>query len=119
MTNTRLTDPEVLEARYPIRLVQFSLRRGSGGAGQWRGGDGVIRTIEFLESVELSLLTSRRGRYAPFGLAGGLAAKIGSNTLITAAGVRSALEACCQLTVNRGDQLEIQTPGGGGYGIPS
>ena len=65
MTNTRLTDPEILESRYPVRLLQFGLRSGSGGAGCWRGGDGIVREFEFLEAVELSLLTSRRGELHP------------------------------------------------------
>ncbi len=119
MTNTRLTDPEVLEARYPVRLVAFSLRPGSGGAGRWPGGDGAVRCIEFLQAVEVSLLTSRRDQFAPFGLQGGSAGQLGCNTLITATGERQLLAGCCQLQVAAGQRLEIQTPGGGGFGAQS
>ncbi len=118
MTNTRLTDPEVLEARYPIRLQRFGLRTGSGGRGRWNGGEGVIRVLEFLESVEVSLLTSRRGPYAPFGLDGGQAGVLGYNTLVKTDGARVRLPGCCQLHVASGERLEIETPGGGGWGCP-
>ncbi len=116
MTNTRLTDPEVLESRYPVRLIKFGLRRGSGGAGMWTGGDGVVRVIEFLEPVELSLLTSRRGPFQPFGLCGGGAGALGHNTLIKLDGRRLTLGSSCQVSVQTGERLEIQTPGGGGFG---
>jgi 5-oxoprolinase (ATP-hydrolysing) len=116
MTNTRLTDPEILEARYPVRLLQFGLRTDSGGAGRWRGGDGIVREFEFLEPVELSLLTSRRGPYAPYGASGGQPGKIGCNTLIRGSGERESLSNCCHLHLQAGDRLEIQTPGGGGFG---
>ncbi len=116
MTNTRLTDPEVLEARYPVRLQHFGLRAGSGGHGRWRGGDGVKRVLLFLEPVELSLLTSRRGPYAPFGLDGGQAGSLGYNTLVRIDGTRLSLAGCCQVAVASGEQLEILTPGGGGFG---
>lgn len=117
MTNTRLTDPEVLESRYPVRLVRFGLRVGSGGAGRQRGGDGVVREIEFLEPVTVSLLTSRRDQYAPFGLEGGRAGQTGQNALITSEG-RRLLPGCCEFDAQIGDRLEIQTPGGGGFGSP-
>ncbi len=81
MTNTRLTDPEVLERRYPVRMRTFSIRRGSGGAGRCRGGDGVIRRIEFLKPLEVSILSQRRGPYAPYGLQGGQPGAFGRNTL--------------------------------------
>lgn len=116
MTNTRLTDPEVLEARYPVRLQGFGLRTASGGAGCWHGGDGVYRTIEFLQDVDLSLLTSRRGVHRPFGLAGGEPGQAGHNLLRRGDGQSMELPACCQLQVKAGDQLTLQTPGGGGYG---
>lgn len=116
MTNTRLTDPEVLEAKYPARLVQFGLRRGSGGSGKWPGGDGVIRTIEFLEPVEVSLLTSRRGPQRPYGLAGGQPGTAGTNTRIGCDGQRGELPAACHVALGAGEAIEIQTPGGGGYG---
>ena len=118
MTNTRLTDPEVLELRYPVRLQQFGLRKGSGGSGRWNGGEGVIRVLEFLEPVELSLLTSRRGPYAPFGLDGGQAGSLGYNTLVKTDGSRVSLAGCCQTKIDCGEQLEIKTPGGGGFGSP-
>lgn len=119
MTNTRLTDPEVLEARYPVRLIAFGLRVGSGGAGRWPGGEGVVRCIEFLQAAEVSLLTSRRGQFAPFGLQGGSVGQLGCNTLIAADGKRQVLEGCCQFQIAAGQRLEIQTPGGGGFGAQS
>jgi 5-oxoprolinase (ATP-hydrolysing) len=83
MTNTRLTDPEVLESRYPLRLIRFQIRSGSGGAGKHRGGDGVIREIEFLEPLEVSIISQRRSR-APYGLLGGEPGAAGRNTLLRA-----------------------------------
>ncbi|MCA9192356.1 MAG: hydantoinase B/oxoprolinase family protein [Planctomycetales bacterium] len=119
MTNTRLTDPEILESRYPTRLKSFEIRRGSGGSGMHHGGDGVIRLIEFLEPVSLSILSSRRGTYLPYGLHGGHAGAAGRNRLIRVSGDIVDLGGCCQLQVNSGDCIEIQTPGGGGYGKPN
>jgi 5-oxoprolinase (ATP-hydrolysing) len=116
MTNTRLTDPEILESRYPIRLLQFGLRAGSGGVGRWRGGDGILREFEFLEAVELSLLTSRRGKYSPYGIAGGLPGSGGRNTLLKSTGERVELDNCCHLELVAHDRLLIETPGGGGFG---
>jgi 5-oxoprolinase (ATP-hydrolysing) len=116
MTNTRLTDPEVLEQRYPVRLHEFSIRRGSGGSGAHRGGDGVVRRIEFLRELEVSILSQRRGPYAPYGLAGGAAGALGCNTLVHADGTREALASQAQFTAQPGDQLIIETPGGGGCG---
>jgi 5-oxoprolinase (ATP-hydrolysing) len=116
MTNTRLTDPEILEQRYPVRLHEFRIRRGSGGAGRHRGGDGVVRRIEFLRSLILSLLTQRRGAYPPFGLEGGQAGSIGRNTLIRAKGSEERLAGQAQLVVAPGDTLIVETPGGGGWG---
>ncbi len=118
MTNTRLTDPEILEARYPARLLHFGLRRGSGGAGQYRGGDGVVRRIQFLEPVSLSLLTSRRGNYRPYGMAGGQPGASGINTRIDCSGQRHQLPSACYLELQAGESIELQTPGGGGYGEP-
>lgn len=117
MTNTRLTDPEVIERRYPVRLHEFSIRRGSGGEGQKRGGDGIMRRIEFLKPLTVSLLTERRGDYAPFGLDGGGAGRIGINRLRRAGedGVET-LPGKVQLDVQTGDELTIETPGGGGFG---
>jgi 5-oxoprolinase (ATP-hydrolysing) len=117
MTNTRLTDPEVLEARYPVRLRRFAIRRGSGGAGHQRGGDGVVREIEFLEPLEISLLTQRRAR-PPYGIAGGRSGANGRNSLIRADGSEEQLGSSASVVAQPGDVLRIETPGGGGYGKP-
>jgi 5-oxoprolinase (ATP-hydrolysing) len=116
MTNTRLTDPEVLEARCPVRLHEFSIRRGSGGAGTHRGGDGTRRIIEFLKPLTLSILSQRRGLYPPYGLAGGQPGALGKNTLTRADGRIETLPHAAQVEVQPGDILTIETPGGGGYG---
>jgi len=117
MTNTRLTDAEVIERRYPVRLHEFSIRRGSGGAGQHRGGDGIVRRIEFLKPLTVSLLTQRRGDYAPFGLAGGNNGAIGHNTLQRAGSHEAEhLAGRARVDINVGDVLTIETPGGGGWG---
>ncbi len=119
MTNTRLTDPEVIERRYPVRLHEFSIRRGSGGAGRHRGGDGIIRRIEFLRKLQVSLLTERRGPYPPFGLQGGEPGKLGVNSRQRAGREESEnLGGKVQLEVARGDILTIESPGGGGFGDP-
>src|SRR5690606_18186525 len=110
MTNTRITDPEILEARYPVRLVRFELRRGSGGSGRWRGGDGLVREIEALRPLDAAILSERRSR-APYGLQGGSAAATGRNLLNG-----QLLPAKCRLRLEPGDRLRIETPGGGGYG---
>ncbi|HVT27368.1 MAG TPA: hydantoinase B/oxoprolinase family protein [Lacipirellulaceae bacterium] len=116
MTNTRLTDPEILERRYPVRVREFSIRRGSGGAGRHRGGDGAVRRLEFLRPLTLSLLTERRGPHPPYGMAGGKAGAIGVNRLVRANGDVMELKGIAQLHVGPGDILVIETPGGGGYG---
>jgi len=116
MTNTRLTDPEVLEQRYPVRLREFAIRRGSGGRGTHRGGDGVVRKIEFLRQLNVSLLTQRRGPYPPYGLVGGEPGALGHNTLIRADGTIEELPAAAHFTAAAGDVLTIETPGGGGWG---
>jgi 5-oxoprolinase (ATP-hydrolysing) len=116
MTNTRLTDPEVLERRYPVRLRSFAIRRGSGGGGAKRGGEGVVRQIEFLKPLEVSILSQRRGAYPPYGLQGGKSGAIGRNTLHRADGTREQLSGCAQFRVRPGDVLVIETPGGGGFG---
>jgi len=114
MTNTRITDPEVLENRYPVVLERFALRRGSGGAGRHRGGDGLVRRIRFLTPMRVSLLTERR-RFAPGGLDGGEAGARGENLLIR--GEETVpLAGKASLEVEAGDVLEIRTPGGGGCG---
>jgi 5-oxoprolinase (ATP-hydrolysing) len=117
MTNTRLTDAEIIERRYPVRVHEFSIRRGSGGAGRHRGGDGITRRIEFLKPLTVSLLTERRGEYAPFGLEDGEAGAIGRNTLQRAGATASEdVGGKVQIEVSVGDMLTIQTPGGGGFG---
>jgi len=117
MTNTRLTDPEVLERRYPVRLERFAIRRGSGGAGRRRGGDGTVREIEFLAPLDVSILSERRGPYPPYGLLGGAAGAVGRNWLLRV-GVAEPEElgAKTAFRVAAGDRLIIETPGGGGYG---
>lgn len=116
MTNTRLTDPEVFERRYPVRLLAFSIRRGSGGAGQHRGGDGVVRRIQFLRPLDLSILSQRRGAYAPYGQHGGQPGKVGVNRLIRQDGSEEWLSSSAQRRVEAGDVMHIETPGGGGWG---
>ena len=117
MTNTRLTDAEVIERRYPVRLHEFSIRRGSGGAGEHRGGDGIVRRIEFLKPLTVSLLTQRRGEYAPFGLNGGSDGAIGHNTVQRAGSDHAEhLAGRARVDINAGDVLTIETPGGGGWG---
>ncbi len=119
MTNTRLTDPEILERRYPVRLWEFAIRRGSGGAGGQPGGDGAVRRIEFLEPLDVSLVTSRRGPYRPYALHGGEPGALGRNTLLRADGSREPLPSQAQFRVMPGDQLLLETPGGGGWGAPA
>ena len=118
MTNTRLTDVEVIERRYPVRVHEFSIRKGSGGAGQHHGGDGIVRKLEFLRPLNVSLLTERRGPFPPFGLNAGQPGALGRNTL-TKADTKTIVElgGKAQLTVAAGDLLTIETPGGGGYGF--
>ena len=116
MTNTRLTDPEVLELRCPVRVRAFAIRGGSGGAGAKRGGDGVIRRLEFLKPLEVSILSQRRGPYAPYGLEGGEPGALGRNTLVRADGTTEQLAGLAQFQAQAGDVLTIETPGGGGFG---
>jgi 5-oxoprolinase (ATP-hydrolysing) len=117
MTNTRLTDPEVLERRFPVRLLEFSIRRGSGGAGQHRGGDGVVRKIEFLKPLTVSIVSQRRGPYPPYGLDGGEPGAVGKNTLTRARGTIEQLGPSAQFSVQPGDVLAVETPGGGGWNM--
>ena len=115
MTNTRITDVEVLEGRFPVRLERFCLRRGSGGAGQWRGGDGIIREIAFLRPLSLSIVSQHR-RERPFGVAGGEPGALGEQELVRSDGTRERLEGIDEREVGRGDRLIVRTPGGGGWG---
>jgi 5-oxoprolinase (ATP-hydrolysing) len=117
MTNSRMTDPEVLEQRFPVLVESFSIRRGSGGAGRWRGGDGAIRKLSFREAVEASVLSNHRA-VPPFGLEGGAPGAVGVNRLERANGETQMLEATASVQLQRGDALIIETPGGGGYGQP-
>jgi len=117
MTNSRLTDPEVLEWRYPVLLENFEIRRGSGGDGRWRGGDGTLRRLRFLEPAVAAILSERR-RSAPHGMAGGEPGRPGHNWAQRADGRVVELEGCDQIEMNSGDCFVIETPGGGGYGKP-
>jgi len=116
MTNTRLTDAEVMERRYPIRVRRFAIREGSGGAGAHRGGDGIIRELEFLEPLSVAMLSERRGPAAPFGLEGGDSGALGSNRLHAADGTERDLGGKFRIDIAAGDTLVIETPGGGGFG---
>ena len=119
MTNTRLTDPEILEHRYPVLLEQFAIRQGSGGAGLHQGGDGVIRKLRFLKPMSVAMISQRRGEYHPFGLEGGEPGELGQNVLIPAEeSTPSLLPGCFQLQAKTNDTLIIKTPGGGGFGSP-
>jgi 5-oxoprolinase (ATP-hydrolysing) len=115
MTNSRLTDPEVLEWRFPVLLESFAIRRGSGGAGRWRGGDGGTRRVRFLERMTASILSGHR-RIPPHGLAGGAAGECGRNWVERADGTRVALGGADKAEVGPGDVFVIETPGGGGFG---
>jgi 5-oxoprolinase (ATP-hydrolysing) len=115
MTNSRLTDPEILERRFPVRVEQFTVREGSGGDGAQRGGDGAIRHVRFLAPMEAALLSSRRS-HSPQGICGGKAALPGRQRLRTAGGAVRELTGCFSISVRPGDVVEIETPGGGGFG---
>ena len=117
MTNTRLTDPEILERLHPIRLRRFEIRQESGGHGERRGGNGVVRTIEFLEPVAVSMLSQRRGKYHPYGVNGGDPGLTGENIFTPAGSTMSELlSGSFQKQTQPGDVLTIKTPGGGGFG---
>jgi 5-oxoprolinase (ATP-hydrolysing) len=115
MTNSRLTDPEVLEWRYPVRLESYEIRRGSGGAGRWRGGDGGTRRLRFLEPMTVTTLSGHR-RVPAFGLAGGSPGAPGGNWVEHPDGSVTAMEGCDSVELTAGDVFVIETPGGGGYG---
>ena len=115
MTNSRLTDPEILETRFPVRLETFAIRRGSGGAGAHHGGDGVVRRVRFLEPVTAGMLANRRD-VPPFGLAGGTNGATGRNWVERADGSREDFGATATVMLAAGDVFVIETPGGGGFG---
>lgn len=117
MTNSRLTDPEVLETRFPVIVERFGVRRGSGGAGVHKGGDGAVRRVRFREAMQAAILSNRR-KIAPFGLNGGASGKPGINRVERAGGAVDTLTATDKTHVNAGDVFVIETPGGGGYGAP-
>jgi 5-oxoprolinase (ATP-hydrolysing) len=115
MTNTRLTDPEILEFRYPVLLEDFHIRVGSGGKGKWHAGDGIRRTIRFLEKMECTVLSGHR-RVRPFGLAGGEAGQVGENWARRKDGTMEKLKGCDETVIDAGEAIIIQTPTAGGYG---
>ena len=117
MTNTRITDPEILERRYPVLLREFSVRPGSGGDGLFRGGDGLVREIEFLRPLWVAVLSERRV-FAPFGLEGGLPGARGINLFVTRAGRVMNLGGKNEILASCGDRIRVETPGGGGFGDP-
>jgi 5-oxoprolinase (ATP-hydrolysing) len=118
MTNTRITDPEELEFRYPVRLWTFAVRRGSGGAGRYRGGDGIVREMEFLEGMNITIISQHR-KEAPYGMYGGESGKVGGQFVIREDNQKEALRHIDQVRVDAGDRLRIETPGGGGWGHSS
>lgn len=116
MTNTRITDPEILERQYPVLIREFALRRNSGGNGRFRGGDGLIREMEFLEPLDAAILSERRV-FPPYGLEGGDPGKCGANFFIRKYGQEVDMGGKCEIKAEPGDRIRILTPGGGGYGL--
>jgi len=116
MTNSRITDPEILEMRFPVSLEQFKIRTSSGGSGKHKGGNGLIRRIRFLNEMTVSILSNNRIN-TPFGIHGGSPGTAGENRLISIDDGWKELPSSCELTVNAGEAIEIRTPGGGGYGF--
>jgi 5-oxoprolinase (ATP-hydrolysing) len=117
MTNSRLTDPEVLEWRFPVRVESYQVRPGSGGRGTWHGGNGGIRRIEFLEPMTAAIVSNNR-LVPPFGAAGGEPGRCGANYVLRADGSREDLAFVSSVEMNPGDVFVIETPGGGGFGPP-
>ncbi|MGB9131431.1 MAG: hydantoinase B/oxoprolinase family protein, partial [Methanosarcina sp.] len=115
MTNSRITDPEILETRFPVLLEEFSILQGSGGDGKFRGGNGVVRKIRFLKDMNAAILSSHR-KLPPFGLHGGMPGKCGKNKLIRSDGSVTEVEGQAEVKLKSGDIFVIETPGGGGYG---
>ncbi|MEM9270474.1 MAG: hydantoinase B/oxoprolinase family protein, partial [Pseudomonadota bacterium] len=118
MTNTRMTDPEVLEARFPVRVLQFAIREGSGGRGVWTGGDGIVREVEFLAPMTATVLTSRR-KHGAFGLNGGGQGAVGRNAVRRVDGITQELQGNDHVEMVPGDVFVLETPGGGGCGTES
>ena len=115
MTNSRLTDPEILEWRYPVRVDEHSIRKGSGGAGKWQGGNGATRKIRFLEPMTAAILAGHR-RVPPFGMDGGSAGGLGANWVERVDGSRTPLGFSDETEMQAGDVFVLETPGGGGFG---
>ncbi|HWR25282.1 MAG TPA: hydantoinase B/oxoprolinase family protein [Methanosarcina sp.] len=115
MTNSRITDPEILETKFPVLLEEFSIRQGSGGDGEYVGGNGVVRRFRFLEDMDAAILSSHR-KYSPFGLKGGMPGKCGKNTLMRKEGSVIRIQGQAEIRLKNGDVFVIETPGGGGYG---
>ena len=115
MTNTRITDPEILERRYPVRLCEFSIRKNSGGSGKFKGGDGLVREVEFLEPLNAAILSERRV-HRPYGLNGGESGKCGRNLFFRKDGSTLFLGGKNEIRAEAGERIRIETPGGGGYG---
>lgn len=115
MTNTRITDPEIMEHRYPVCLDEFGIRTNSGGKGRWNGGDGIVRKLTFLEPVNLSVLTQRR-KSGPYGISGGKDGLPGSQYILRKNGDKEMLKSIQNINLEKGDQFVIETPGGGGFG---
>jgi 5-oxoprolinase (ATP-hydrolysing) len=118
MTNTRMTDPEVLETRFPVRVDEFSIRHGSGGDGRWQGGSGIVRRLTFNEAMTVTTLTSHRV-VPPQGTSGGGAGAIGENLVQRASGAVEHLKGNDQVSLSPGDCFVMKTPGGGGFGKPA
>jgi 5-oxoprolinase (ATP-hydrolysing) len=118
MTNTKLTDPEELERRYPVRVTELGIRAQSGGKGAYFGGDGMVREVEFLDTLQVTLLGQHR-YFAPYGLEGGSRGKTAEHTLYSPDGQVTRLPGICAFEAKPNDRLRIETPGGGGFGTPS
>jgi 5-oxoprolinase (ATP-hydrolysing) len=115
MTNSRLTDPEVIELRFPVRIEEHSIRAGSGGAGRWRGGDGALRRVRFLQPMAAAILAGHRV-VPPYGMAGGADGEVGATWVERADGTRQTLGYSEAVQMQAGDVFVVQTPSGGGYG---
>jgi N-methylhydantoinase B len=117
MTNSLNTPAEALEYAYPLRVTRYSLRKSSGGEGEFRGGDGIVREVELLSDADVTLLADRRSR-GPYGLQGGKAGAAGRTEIIHCAGKKQELPGKCSVRLKKGDRVRIESPGGGGWGKP-